>query len=161
MIYKTLSKLLTVILVCMTSIITNAQTNKTEKMTEEEQNVLQVIENMTTAFQNKDIDAVMACYEPNAVVVFEPESPVSDTNILRKMFTEMSMLNPVFTYSGHDVFISGDIATHIAPWEMTATAPDGTEIKQSGLSVAVLKKQTNGTWLMAIDNPHGQFLMNQ
>jgi len=77
------------------------------------------------------------------------------------MFTGMSMANPVFTYSGHEVFISGDIATHIAPWEMTAKAPDGSKIKQSGLSVATLKKQENGKWLLTFDNPHASFLMSK
>jgi len=161
MIYKTQLKLLMVILFCMTSIITNAQTIKTKKMTEEQQNVLNAIEKMTEAFQNKDIDKVMAFYEPNAVVVFEPESPVSDTNVLREMFQGMSMVNPVFTYSGHEVFITGNIATHIAPWKMTGKAPDGTEINQSGLSIAVLRKQEDGKWLMILDNPHGSFLMNK
>lgn len=161
MIYKTQSKLLMVTLFCMTSIIINAQTNKAKMMTEEQQNVLNAITKMTEAFQNKDIDGVMACYEPKAVVVFEPESPISDTNVLREMFTGMSIANPVFTYSGHEVFITGNIATHIAPWKMTAIAPDGTEIKQSGLSVAVLRKQEGGKWLMILDNPHGQFLMNK
>ncbi|WP_158655180.1 YybH family protein [Flavivirga eckloniae] len=145
----------------MNSIIINSQTNKTEKMTVEQQNVLNTIEKMTTAFQNKKIDEVMACYEPNAVVVFEPELPISDTNVLKEMFTKMSMLNPIFTYSGHEVFITGNIATHITPWKMTAKAPDGTDIKESGLSIAVLRKQDDGTWLMILDNPHGQFLMNK
>ena len=161
MIYKMQSKLLMFILFCMTSITINAQTNKPKKMTVEQQNVLNAIQRMTKAFENKDIDEVMSCYEPNSVIVFEPESPIFDTNTLRKLFTEMSMINPVFTYSGHEVFISGDIATHIAPWKMTAKAPDGTQIKQSGLSVAVLRKQENGEWLIVIDNPHGQFLMTK
>jgi len=142
----------------MISIIINAQT---EKMTEEQQNVLDAITKMTEAFQNKDIDEVMACYEPKAVIVFEPESPISDTKVLREMFTGMSMVNPLFTYSGHEVFITGNIATHIAPWKMTAKAPDGTVIKQSGLSIAVLRKQEDGKWLMILDNPHGSFLMNK
>ena len=161
MIYKMQSKLLMLILFSMTSITINSQTNKTKKMTVEQQNVLNTIQRMTKAFENKDIDEVMSCYEPNSVVIFEPESPVSDSNTLREMFTGMSMANPVFTYSGHEVFISGDIATHIAPWKMTAKTPDGNEIKQSGLSVAVLRKQESGEWLMVIDNPHGQFLMTK
>lgn len=161
MINKMRSKLLMFILFCITTITINAQTNKSKKMTVEQQKVLRTIEKMTIAFQNKDIDNVMSCYEPSAVVVFEPGSPVSDNKVLREMFKGMSMANPVFTYSGHEVFISGDIATHIAPWVMTATAPNGTEIKQNGLSVAVLRKQVNGEWLMVIDNPHGQFLMNK
>lgn len=160
MIYKTQPKLLVVILFCMASITMNSQINKTKKMTKEEQSVLQVITGMTEAFQNKDIDAVMACYEPKAVVVFEPESPISNRSTLEEMFTGMSMTNPIFTYSGHEVFISGNIATHIAPWKMTAKSPDGNEIKQSGLSIAVLRKQADGKWLMILDNPHGSFLMN-
>lgn len=143
------------------STIANAQNSKTMNNTSEEKKVLQAIEKMTHAFENKDIDAVMACYEKNATIVFEPEKPVSDSTQLRMMFEEMSKLNPKFTYSGHEVFIAGDIATHIAPWQMTATAPDGTTIQQSGLSVAILRKQANGQWLMVIDNPHGQFLMKK
>jgi uncharacterized protein (TIGR02246 family) len=130
-------------------------------MTATQKEVLKTVETMTAAFQKNDINGVMACYAPNAVVVFEPESPISDPAILREMFTKMAMAKPQFTYSGHEVLISGNTATHIAPWKMTATAPDGTIIKQSGLSVAVLKKQKNGNWLLAIDNPHGQFLLDK
>lgn len=161
MIYKIQPRLLILILFCMTSITINAQTVKIKKMTVEQQNVLNTIQRMTKAFENKDIDGVMSCYEPKSVVVFEPESPVSDSNTLREMFTRMSMANPIFTYSGHEVFISGNIATHITPWEMTAKTPDGNEIRQGGLSIAVLRKQEDGEWLMIIDNPHGNFLMNK
>lgn len=161
MIYKTPLQLAIILLMNMLTIGMNAQTNKTKKMTEQQQNVLNTIITMTEAFQNKDIDSVMACYEPNAIVVFEPETPISDTNVLREMFTKMAMANPVFTYGGHEVFISGNIATHISPWNMTAKSPDGSEIKQSGLSIAILRKQKNGKWLMILDNPHGQFLMNK
>jgi ketosteroid isomerase-like protein len=163
MIYKTKTNLLVVICLSMTTLI-NAQTQKTmgnEKMTDEQKKVLSVIINMTNSFHNHDIDGVMASYEPNAVIVFEPESPVSDRNVLREMFLGAFTINPKYTFNGHEVFISGDIATHFTPWTMTGTAPDGTEIKQSGLSVAVLRKQNNGKWLMIFDNPHGQFLMTK
>ncbi len=157
MINKTRSKLTMALLFCMASISINAQT---KTMTKEQQRVLSTIEKMTQAFQNKNIDEVMACYEPKAVVVFEPESPVSDPTVLAEMFTGMSMINPVFTYGGHEVFITGNIATHIAPWKMTGKAADGTLVEQSGLSVAVLRQQENGDWLMILDNPHGSFLMH-
>jgi ketosteroid isomerase-like protein len=70
-------------------------------------------------------------------------------------------MNPIFTYSGHEVYISGDIATHIAPWTMVGEMPDGSKIEQSGLSIAVLRKQADGNWLMIQDNPNGAFLMNK
>jgi len=43
----------------------------------------------------------------------------------------------------------------IAPWSMAGTTSDGQEIQQSGLSVAVLRRQADGGWKMVIDNPHG------
>lgn len=131
------------------------------QMAQEQKNVLAVIEKMTSAFHDKDIEGVMASYESNAVVVFEPEKPVSDPAILQEMFQGAFMINPNFVYSGHEVFIKDDIATHFAPWTMTGQAPDGTDIKQSGLSVSVLRKQEDGKWLIVFDNPHGQFLMNK
>lgn len=117
------------------------------------------IETMTAAFQNNDIEKVMRAYEPGAAVLFEPGKPVTDEQQLRQMFSGMAAAKPVFTYSGHEVVVSGDTAIHIAPWRMTAHAPDGSEISQSGLSIAVLRRQADGSWKMVIDNPHGARLL--
>ncbi len=130
-------------------------------MSVNEKDVLHTIGQMTTAFHNGDIEGVMASYEDNAVVVFNPETPVSDPVSLREMFQQAFTLNPYFEYSGHEVFIAGDIAVHFAPWTMNGKAPDGTDIEQSGLSVAVLRRQPDGRWLMVIDDPHGQHLLNK
>ncbi|WP_164914246.1 YybH family protein [Aquimarina sediminis] len=154
-----------VLLIIILSIITSstAQTQKVmknEQMTPEQQNVLKAIQKMTNAFHNKDIAEVMASYEPNAQVIFEPKTPITDSTVLKEMFQQAFAINPRFSYSGHEVFVNDRIATHFAPWTMTGMAPDGTEIKQSGLSVAMLRKQDNGEWLIIFDNPHGNFLMN-
>lgn len=129
-------------------------------MTQDQTNVLNAITAMTEAFQTGDIDRVMASYEDKATVVFEPETPTSDNAALAEMFTGMTAINPKFTYAGHEVFVNGDIALHISPWSMEGTMPDGQAISQSGLSVAVLRKQPSGEWLMVIDNPHGAHLLN-
>lgn len=130
-----------------------------QKMNQTEEDVYSTIENMTEAFHKGDIKGVMGSYETQATVVFEPNKPASDMDQIRQMFEGAFQVNPEFTYAGHDVFVSGDIALHIAPWQMKGKAPDGTEIAQSGLSVAVLRKQPDGSWRMVIDNPHGQILM--
>jgi uncharacterized protein (TIGR02246 family) len=126
----------------------------------EQQKVYNVIVAMTDAFVKKDIDGVLATYENSAIVMFEPQKPVTGKDNLRMAFTQFVTMNPTFTYSGHEVYISGDIATHIAPWKMVAQLPDGTKMEQSGLSIAVLRKQADGNWLMIQDNPNGQFLMS-
>ena len=131
-------------------------------MTQDQQDVLAAIETMTTSFQAAEIARVMNSYEPGATVVFEPAAPVNDAVILEQMFSGMAAMNPVFEYpSGHEVIVSGDIAIHIAPWSMTAKSPDGQAITQSGLSVAVLRRQPDEGWKMVIDNPHGGRLLDQ
>lgn len=131
-------------------------------MNNEETRVLESIEMMTSAFIGKDIEGVLTSYEAGAVVNFEPGKRVSDPDVLKKMFEGVFQLNPEFNYpNGHEVFIANDIALHIAPWVMEGKAPDGAEIEQSGLSVAVLRKQDNGRWLLVLDNPHGQLLQEK
>jgi len=154
--------LTTITLIILTIIFNaNADNNKRNAMNNDEENVLKVIENMTSSFHNSDIEGIMASYEQNATIMFEPGKPTSDPTVLREMFNRAFTLNPKFEYSGHEVFISDDIAVHYAPWTMTGKTPDGTSIEQSGLSVAVLRRQPNGKWLMVIDNPHGQNLMGK
>ncbi|MEH6348026.1 MAG: DUF4440 domain-containing protein [Bermanella sp.] len=124
--------------------------------------VLQAIQTMTHAFQQKNITGVLNSYEEGAAVLFEPGQAISDPATIKQMFEGAFQINPIFDYpNGHEVYMSNDIALHIAPWVMTGQAPDGTTIEQSGLSVAVLRKQTDGQWLMVLDNPHGQVLLNK
>lgn len=130
------------------------------EMTQDQQNVLAAIETMTSSFQDGDIARVMESYETEATVVFEPAAPVSNAAQLEQMFTGMAAISPVFDYAaGHEVIVNGDIAMHIAPWDMTATSPDGQKLEQSGLSIAVLRRQPDGSWKMVIDNPHGAHLL--
>lgn len=126
-----------------------------------EKNVLAAVESMTSAYRNKDIERVMESYENGLNVVFERGQPVEDFEQVKAMFEGSFHLNPTFEYAGHEVFVSGDIAIHIAPWTMVGTLPDGEEIGDSGLSVAVLRRQENGKWLIVIDNPYGARLLEK
>lgn len=135
--------------------------NMENNFNDEQKKVFSTILRMVAAFEKKDIDGVLATYEADAIVMFEPQKPVQGKETLRAVFTQFVGMNPKYTFSGHEVFVSGNIATHMAPWSMKGQLPDGTKIEQSGLSVAVLRKQEDGTWLMIQDNPHGQFLLNR
>lgn len=137
-----------------------AATQEEKTMNKDTLKVLEAIDDMTSAFHNKDVEAVLTSYEEGAAVMFEPGVRLSDPAVLREMFEGAFQLNPKFHYpNGHEVYISNNIALHIAPWTMKGKAPDGTNIVQGGLSVAVLRKQENGKWLLVLDNPHGQLTM--
>lgn len=123
--------------------------------------ILSTIDAMTNAFHKGDIDGIMQTYEPGAVVVGEPGTPISGTPALRAMFAGFIAAKAHFTFLGHEVIQAQDVALHLTPWRMAGLAPDGKAVEASGLSVAVLRRQPDGRWLMAIDDPYGDALLNQ
>jgi ketosteroid isomerase-like protein len=123
--------------------------------------ILSTIDAMTSAFHQGDIDGIMHTYEPGAVVVGEPGTPVSGTPALRAMFAGFIAAKAQFTFLGHEVIQAEDVALHLMPWRMAGVAPDGAAVAASGLSVAVLRRQPDGRWLMVIDDPYGDALLNQ
>jgi ketosteroid isomerase-like protein len=127
---------------------------------DQKSNILSTIESMTNAFHEGDIDGIMRTYEPGAVVVGEPGVPVSGSPALRAMFAGFIAAKAHFSFLGHELIQAEDIALHLTPWRMAGVAPDGTALAASGLSVAILRRQPNGRWLMVIDNPHGDALLN-
>lgn len=125
-----------------------------------QQNVIDTVSAMTAALERGDIDTVMSFYVDDAVVAFEPGAPVRGQEQLRAGFAAFTAVKPDFRYdNGHEVMITGDIAVHIAPWTMSGTAPDGTPIAQSGLSVATLRHQIDDSWKIVLDNPFGARLI--
>jgi ketosteroid isomerase-like protein len=141
------------------SISTPLQAEGTSDMTADEKDVLALIQSMTSSFEKGDIDAVMQTYEPSQSIAFQPGEPVSDSTLSRQMFEQFRAISPEFSYSGHEVIVEGDIAVHVAPWQMTGTDPEGKAVTGSGLSIAVLRRQSDGSWKMVIDNPHGSRLL--
>jgi uncharacterized protein (TIGR02246 family) len=127
-------------------------------MTEEQNKVLSTITKMGQAYNLGDIEAVMTTYEPSAVVVFAGK-PVRGPAAVKAMFQGSLAIKPQFVFGKHEVVAAGDIALHLTPWTMTGKTPDGQNVTQSGLSVAVLRQQADGEWLMVIDNPHGEALL--
>lgn len=126
----------------------------------EENKVIEVVNFMTSAFQEKNLGHVMASYEKGAAIMFSPQEKVTDPTTIAEMFEGAFQINPKFDYpDGHEVYISNGIALHIAPWTMKGNTPEGTTIEQKGLSIAVLRKQEDGNWLLVLDNPHGQILL--
>lgn len=133
--------------------------DKENTMNAEQNKVLETITKMGRDYNSRDIDAVMKAYEASAVVMFGPGHPVSGSAAVKAAFQGSLAVNPHFVFGEHEVIIAGDIALHLTPYTMTGKTPDGQNIRRSGLSVAVLRKQADGGWLMVIDNPQGQALL--
>ncbi|MCX7565834.1 SgcJ/EcaC family oxidoreductase [Sulfitobacter sp. F26169L] len=108
-----------------------------------------------------DMDAILATFEENAVLVGQPGSIAKGTQALREAFHGFVAINPQINVTAHDIIQADDIALHSSTWKMTGQTPDGSPVEQSGFSVVVLRKQADGRWLMVIDNPFGDHLVKQ
>jgi uncharacterized protein (TIGR02246 family) len=126
---------------------------------DEKARILSTVEAMTSAFHEGDLDGILRSYEPGAVVIGKPGQPSSGDAALRAMFSEFIAAKARFTFQGHDIVQAGDIALHLTPWRMTGVGADGGPLAADGLSIAVLRRQRDGGWLMVIDNPYGDLLL--
>jgi uncharacterized protein (TIGR02246 family) len=106
-----------------------------------------------------NLDAILATYEATAAMVAQPGMTVVGTPALREAFKQFTALNPKITVVSQDLIHTGDIALHTYTWNMSGKTPDGHPIEQSGFSIIVLRQQSDGKWLMVIDNPFGDLLL--
>ena len=152
---------------CFAFFVLGAQSNYVQSQSDqgsqtvEHSQIQSTIDSMTRAFSARNIEGILATYEPNAVVVGQPGKPAMGTPALRELFKQFIALDPNFTFANQEVVQAGDIALHFNTWKMSGKAPDGTAVEQNGLSVVVLRKQSDGRWLMVIDNPFGDHLLQK
>lgn len=89
-----------------------------------------------------DVDGLVALYEPDAVLAFPPGSVSTGHGEIRAMYEQFVAAAPVLEQGRqHPALVSGDVALTVA----TQTNGD--------LSVEVARRQPDGSWLWAVDQP--------
>lgn len=89
-----------------------------------------------------DVSAVVALYEPGAVLAFPPGEITVGTEAIREVYERFLASRPVLTSEGQSPpLVNGDIA-------LTSTRLPG-----GGATVEIARRQPDGTWLWAIDQP--------
>lgn len=101
------------------------------------------------------LDALVALYEPQAALMPMPDTVVNGTPAIREALAGFLASKPTISLTPRLVAQSGDVAVVSAKWELAMTAPDGKPAKMTGQSVEVVRRQSDGRWLFAIDLPFG------
>jgi uncharacterized protein (TIGR02246 family) len=101
------------------------------------------------------LDALLGLYEESATFVPEPGRVVSGRQAIREELEQLVALDPRMSGTVEQVLQAGDTALVAYRWQMHATAPDGTPIRQRGLSADVLHRRPDGSWGVIIDDPYG------
>jgi ketosteroid isomerase-like protein len=135
--------------------------SREEEAMKDSEAVIDAVEGMSAAMERGSLEDALRYYEPNATLVAQPGVNVSGAAFHEAMRGFVAM-KPKFEMPNHEVIQSGDIALHLSPWTMEAVDPaTGKPVRQSGLSLAVFRRQKDGKWLMVIDNPFGGRLLAQ
>ena len=106
-----------------------------------------------------DAEGLLELYEPAAV--FEPSLGVvlRGAAEIAVALAGLAAMKPTITYAGEpDVVVVDDIALVSNTWTMTAVLPDGSTHSDGGVSADVLRRQSDGSWRVLIDQPRGATL---
>lgn len=113
------------------------------------------VQRLVHALNSADLDQAASLYTADAVFVPEPGKVVHGRAAVRAALAELLALQPRLTTHRQQTFSDGDVALYHSRWSLRGTAPDGQTVELGGNSSDVLRRQADGTWLIAIDNPHG------
>ena len=112
------------------------------------------------ALEKGDLDAAVALYEPNANFVASADQVVSGHAAIREVMQGFIAAKATFNIDAVTAVPSADgsIAVTRVKGSSTSPGPDGKPVTTPLHSVEVVRKQPDGTWLFAIDDPSGEGL---
>lgn len=107
------------------------------------------------AFNRGDLDAVIALYEPKAILVAQPGQIAEGHAAIREALNGFLAMKPTLIPEKKTLVTAGDIALSVVRWTLDGTGPDGAPVRMGGVTSDVLRRQADGRWLFVIDNPWG------
>lgn len=116
--------------------------------------------NLFKVIETGDLDAALALYEPDAIFIVSPDQVVTGHAAIREVLQGMIAANATGKLDAVTAVPSADgsIAFTRAKGSSTILGPDGKPITTNFHSIEVVRKQPDGTWLIAIDDPSGEGL---
>ncbi len=116
----------------------------------------QVHELFVERFNAKNVDGIIELYEPNAVILPPNASEVvSGHAAIREVLEGILALDGKMNNEIVKVIEQQDIAILYSRWTVCGTGSGGDEVIMGGTTSDVVRRQTDGSWLFAIDNPLG------
>ena len=122
---------------------------------------IDTVNQLADALNRGDLEAALALYEPNAVLVVQPGQLARGSAELRTALGRFIQLKPTLRSRVQHAVEAGDIALYMGRWTLQGTDPLGQAIVLGGDSSDVLRRQQDGRWLIALDNPWGAQILDQ
>lgn len=105
-------------------------------------------------FNSGDATALAQVYEDAAVLVPQPGTPVTGTDLHAANGRLQKLGVPISVRPRH-VYRNGDLALLIVDWVIDGTDRDGQAVHVEGTATDVARRGPDGCWRYVIDNPFG------
>lgn len=104
-----------------------------------------------------DLDALLALYEPDCSFVQADGGVVRGHAAIREVMQRLIGMRATIRNEVTKVIQAGEaLAIVYNDWSLTGKRPDGTAVERAGRALEVVRRQTDGTWKVAIDDPYGR-----
>lgn len=140
--------------------VTHEQMDKTRELGMGNHSPIDTLVQLVKAINEGNLDAAISFYETQAIFVVQPGQVVTGTKAVREALAGFIAMKATITAETYKVIQTGDLALYTSKWNAKGTAADGTAMKLTGSSSDVLRRQADGRWLIAIDNPYGAAILN-
>jgi uncharacterized protein (TIGR02246 family) len=109
------------------------------------------------AFNRRDLESMVALYEPDAVLA-GVDRAVRGTDAIRERYRDILARHPSIDVQTLNVDVAGDLAMLHGKWILTERGPDGIPVSRGGRNAEVARRQPDGRWLFVIDIPFSESL---
>jgi ketosteroid isomerase-like protein len=106
-------------------------------------------------FNKGNIRFLMTLYEKDVCFASKPGQVVKDLESIRRTLQDFIGKGAKLEAKVKRVLQAGNLALLITEWSLNGTEPDGRIINLTGRGIVVLRRQSDDTWLMVIENPWG------
>jgi uncharacterized protein (TIGR02246 family) len=116
----------------------------------------QADETWMARFNAADTDGLLALYEPDGLLVGEPGGkPLVGHDAIRQFAETFFAMSPRIDLRTAAILERDTDALVYSTWTMTGTGADG-PFEMEGRATVLLRKQADGSWLLAVDDPWSQ-----
>lgn len=106
-------------------------------------------------FNKGKLDSVLALYDSDACFASQPGQVVKGEESIRQSLKSFIDMKGALESKVKSVFKSSNVALVLSEWSFNGIGPDGKPVQLTGKATDVLRQQSDGTWLILIDNPWG------
>ncbi len=115
----------------------------------------ELLDQVTELINSKDVNSLIQLYETEASFVEQSCKLIKGRENIRLKLLEFLEMNGKLRTSIRKSIQSGNIALIYSVWTFTGSSSDGSAIDLSGTSVNIVRKQSDNSWQIVIDDPWG------